>query len=280
MSEPNLRAVLGDANVKRATGLAIEAVPGPSERSHAGDQVGGVPANIGPELWPICELCKTRMTFVAQLTVGPDNELHFPEPGALAIFVCGAEPPEIDELCQTYDGSGTAVFVVSMTPATSSLFTAADLAAIATMQREMLAWQQVRAAKRGDRTTAPATFLLEPINGFRSQPVLSNAYRTERRPIISCTAPESRGPDYANQRAHVGATIASSDHGAAIEIAAFPDWVQAPIDDLICACGARMELVVQLADFDAAINFGTGRGYVFACAERCGPRSFALQWQC
>ena len=42
-----------------------------------------------------------------------------------------------------------------------------------------------------------------------------------------------------------------------------------------------MKFVLQFTAFDEALNLGdAGEAYVFACADRCSPTSFALEWQC
>ncbi|MFN0252519.1 MAG: hypothetical protein ACKV2T_36920 [Kofleriaceae bacterium] len=109
--------------------------------------------------------------------------------------------------------------------------------------------------------------------------MLDHAFRVERRGRVSCADPgigDERALYHAFQQAKV-----RNDGDIAIEIDAFPDWIQGPHDDLACLCGAAMELVVQFDSFDDAINLGdAGRAYVFACSRRCGPRSFLMRWDC
>lgn len=77
-----------------------------------GDQVGGIPDNIGAEIWPNCPLCSCPMTFIAQITVEPDREPRYPERGYLAIFLCNSDPPTSDDVCVTAEGPGSACFFV------------------------------------------------------------------------------------------------------------------------------------------------------------------------
>lgn len=273
-SEANLRAVLGDANVKHATGLAAKMVLGDADVSDADarDQVGGVPANIGADTWPHCEMCHTPLTFIAQVACGPDEVPRYPERGSLAIFLCNSEPPTNDRLCLTADGSGTAVFFVGPEPSAALMFSAEQLRAIAAMQTRAV-------AHTNDRTAPyPRPFLLPAVNGYRGRPVINHRFRVERHPLLSCNDPfEKSGRElyYAFMEERV-----ERERDVAIEIDAFPDWIQAP-QECICICGAPMELVVQFDCFDDAINLGdAGRAYVFACTKRCGPRSFLVRWDC
>ncbi|MFN0252520.1 MAG: hypothetical protein ACKV2T_36925 [Kofleriaceae bacterium] len=97
----------------------------------ARDQIGGIPANIGPDTWPVCNACKAPLTFIAQVACGPDEVLRYPERGSIAIFLCNSEPPT-EALCITADGTGTAVFFVEEAPA-APMFDEAQRQAIASM---------------------------------------------------------------------------------------------------------------------------------------------------
>ncbi|MCE9580443.1 MAG: hypothetical protein K8W52_45410 [Deltaproteobacteria bacterium] len=266
-SEANLRAVLGDDNVMIASGLAIESV---AETQPGREQVGGLPAGIGAASWPRCAACQCLMTFIGQVAVGPDEQPSYPERGSLAIFRCNAEPPPSGAPCAANDASGSVCFFVTANhPPEASAFSDEER-----LQIER-ALAQAHAAPSPRR--APFSALSE--RGYRGQPVLDHAYRVERRRVVSCRAPQGVGLSAAAANALWAAARAAS--GVAIEIGGFPDWIQAPIDDLRCACGAPMELIVQYEAFDDAINLGdAGRAYVFACAQRCSPTSFTSRWDC
>jgi hypothetical protein len=266
LSEANLRAVLGEENVKQAWGLAITPV---GRSQPARDQVGGIPTNIGRDIWPECEQCHSALTFTAQVAVGPSEVLSYPEPGSVAIFICNSEPPSIDDLCITAEGTGTACFFVTDAPTTAPMFTAEQCEQIdATLARGL-------EIARGASKQGYKPFLLPSSGGFRARPLLERAFHAERKQILSTRTDESDDAASALWAAH------SSRNEVALEINAFPDWVQAPQDDHVCACGSPMELVIQFDAFDDAINLGdAGRAYVFACARRCGPRSFLLRWDC
>jgi hypothetical protein len=268
ISETTLRRVLGDANVKHASGIALEIVDGGTPRGDGRDRVGGVPSNIDAQVWPLCGTCKTPMTFIAQLACGPDDALRFPERGSIAIFLCGSNPPSTDKLCETWDGNGTAVFFVGDEPATPPMFDDEQLRAIAKVQTTAMLHSLDRKQPR------PQPFRLPAKNGFASEPVLVHAFRAERREILTCNEPETEeGRDLYH-------AFLQHHDGVAIEIAAFPHWIQGP-EEHACSCGSPMELVVQFDAFDDAINLGdAGRAYVFACSMRCGPRSFLLRWAC
>jgi hypothetical protein len=271
-SEASLRARYGDDHVKQAMGLAVEVVDGGTELPQSRDQVGGVPANIGAEAWPSCTSCGTLMTFVAQVACGPDEVLRHPDRGSIAIFLCGSRPPTTEQLCQTWDGNGTAVFFVGESAATP-MFDDDQRRAIAAMQTASM-------LRSIDRTSPPVKpFLLPAVNGFRSQPVIEHAFRVERRLFLSCREPESHA-DSALYYAFLQASV-RNDGDIAIAIDAFPQWIQGEDDEHTCTCGAHMELILQFDSFDDAINLGdAGRAYVFACEKRCGPRSFILRWAC
>ncbi len=262
-SEANLRAVLGDDNVVIATGLAIESA---ATTQPGRDQVGGVPANIGAASWPRCPTCRCRMTFIAQLAVGPDEQPHYPARGSLAIFRCNSEPPSTDELCETWGPSGSVCFFVpDDARAEPSLFTDEQLRAI----------ERILARAHADRDPRQPRFLLPAEHGFQARPLLHHAYRADRRRVVSCRRP--RG----NPAAHALWAAATTSSGVAIDIGGFPDWIQSPIDDLVCTCGAPMVLIVQYEAFDDAINLGdAGRAYIFACAKRCSPTAFTSRWDC
>lgn len=276
-SEANLRAVLGTDNVKIAAGLAIARVSTVERDAQGRDQVGGVPANIGQESWPRCTTCGCPMTFIAQIAAGPDEEPRYPERGSVALFLCNSEPPAGDDLCPTYDGPGSACFFVGEGQrAATPMFSDAQL-------REI-----VRAQQRNAEADAAAVraYLMPEHNGRRARPVLDCAYRAERRSVVTCQLPEAQPASGGRHRrptddAYALWAAALEAAGVAIDIGSFPDWVQAPIDDLVCTCGAPMELIVQYEAFDDAINLGdAGRAYVFACVKRCSPAAFTTRWQC
>jgi hypothetical protein len=257
--------MLGDANVKHAWGLAITAV---ATSQPGRDQVGGIPSNIGSDIWPACNQCDCPLTFIAQIAVGPDEPLAYPERGSIAIFLCNSEPPTIDDLCVTADGVGAVAFFVADTPTTLPMFTADQLSAINAMHVRSLEIDS-GASKKGF-----APFLLPESGGFRARPLLEHAFRAQRKQVLSTQAQPQNKAAWALWSAQTKA------NNVAIDIHAFPDWVQSP-QEHTCSCGAEMELVVQFDSFDDAINLGdAGRAYVFACEKRCGPKSFLVRWDC
>ena len=265
LSEANLRRVLGDDNVKHACGLAVTAV---ATSQPGRDQVGGVPANIGSDIWPTCEQCRCPLTFIAQVAVGPDEALAYPERGSIAIFLCNSEPPTNNQLCVTAEGVGAVAFFVADAPTASPMFTAEQLSMIDAMHVRGLE------IDRGASKKGYVPFLLPASGGFRARPLLEHAFRAERKQVLSTQAETHDKAAWALWHAQTKA------NNLAIEINAFPDWVQAP-QEHTCSCGAEMELVIQFDSFDDAINLGdAGRAYVFACVKRCGPKSFVVRWDC
>lgn len=265
LSEANLRRVLGDVNVKHAWGLAITAV---ATSQPGRDQVGGIPANIGSDIWPACEQCLCPLTFIAQVAVGPDEAIAYPERGSIAIFLCNSEPPTTDELCITADGVGAVAFFMVDTPTALPMFSAEQISKIDAMHVRGLEIDD-GASKKGY-----APFLLRGSGGFHARPLLEHAFRVERTQVLSTRA------DPHDEAAWVLWLAQTQANDVAIDIHAFPDWVQGPHEHT-CSCGADMELVIQFDSFDDAINLGdAGRAYVFACVKRCGPKSFLVRWDC
>ena len=263
-SEANLRAVFGDDNVMIASGLWLDPLVWSERPAPGGDQVGGVPDNIGAELWPTCPLCSCPMTFIAQLAVGPDRAPRYPERGYLAIFLCNSDPPTSDDVCVTAEGPGSTCFFVGEDQRVATpMFDDDQLRAIA------------RAHDRVGGQLAGTEYLMPQRAGWSARPVLQHAFRVERRRVLSV-----RKPDQSSEQRRALWAAACDAAEVAIDIGGFPDWLQSPIE-LTCRCGAPMELILQYEAFDGAINLGdAGRAYVFACAQRCSPTAFAARWDC
>ena len=276
-SEANLRAVFGDDNVMIASGLWLDPVVWSERPAPGGDQVGGIPDNIGAEMWPNCRLCSCPMTFIAQIAIEPDREPRYPERGYLAIFLCNSDPPTSDDVCVTAEGPGSACFFVGEDQrAATPMFDDDQLRAIA------------RAHDRVGGRLAGTEYLMPQRPGWNARPVLQHAFRVERRRVLSVRKPDPptdagrrRSRSDPSSEQHYALWAAACDAAeVAIDIGGFPDWLQSPIE-LTCRCGAPMELILQYDAFDGAINLGdTGRAYVFACAQRCSPTAFAARWDC
>ena len=85
LTEENLRRVFGEENVARAWAPWMGEGPVPAQ---ALEKLGGAPAFVEPVEWPRCRHCGQRLTFLAQLAVGPERPLRYPEEGVLYVFLC------------------------------------------------------------------------------------------------------------------------------------------------------------------------------------------------
>lgn len=97
LTEENLRRVFGEENVAQAWVPRMGEGPAPAQ---ALEKLGGAPAFVEPMEWPRCRQCGQRLTFVAQLAVGPERPLRYPEEGVLYVFLCQrVDPSEEISIC-------------------------------------------------------------------------------------------------------------------------------------------------------------------------------------